>query len=343
MQFSDDTITRSSTRWFAIVNPAAGEGRIGREWQQIEHLLREAGIRADIAFTQYKYHAVELTVEAVNNGFRNLIVVGGDSTFHEVVNGLFIQKSVKPNEVTIGIIPAHAVNPRREMTGIPLEYPAAIEIIAAGYSSLKAVAVASYHKANYKQRRYIATTAGIGMDASAVKSLGHLREEGKYGKFRQWLASVKLILSHRPAEVKIWIDDKPAGSCKVASALMQIDTRDQNEKKGGNTLTLSVLRDINRVSLLFRIKSLRNGSIHHTAEALLYRGNRIRIETSDTIAIEADGERLGYSPIELKLLERAIRIAVPKSMADTAQPATKSGKHKSTHTSSGNKEIPYVA
>lgn len=340
MQLSDNTITRSSTRWFAIVNPAAGAGRIGREWQQIEQLLREAGIRAEIAFTQYKYHAVELTVEAVNNGFRNLIVVGGDSTFHEVVNGLFIQKSVKPNEVTIGIIPAHSVNPRREMTGIPLEYPAAIEIIATGYSSLKPVAVASYHKASYKQRRYIATTAGIGMDASAVKSLGHLREEGKYGKFRQWLAAVKLILSHRPANVKIWIDDKPVGECRLASALMHINTPDHNDKKG---LALSLLRDINRVSLLFRIKSLLNGKIHNSSDAKLYQGNNIRIESADTIAIEADGERLGYTPIELTLLEQAIRIAVPKHLVDNTHSAMKSAKHKSVPVSMRNKEIPYVA
>ena len=70
----------NADKWFAIVNPVAGSGRGLADWPQISKLLRDNHIVPEYAFTERKYHAIELAVEAVNNGFRKIIVVGGDGT-----------------------------------------------------------------------------------------------------------------------------------------------------------------------------------------------------------------------------------------------------------------------
>ena len=64
-----------------------GGGSAAAEWPLIDRLLRRAGITAEAVFTAHRYHAVELTVAAVNDGIRHIIAVGGDTTLHEVVNG----------------------------------------------------------------------------------------------------------------------------------------------------------------------------------------------------------------------------------------------------------------
>lgn len=66
----------NTEKWFAIVNPVAGSGRGLTDWPQISKLLRDHHIVPEYAFTERKYHAIELAVEAVNNGFRKIIVVG---------------------------------------------------------------------------------------------------------------------------------------------------------------------------------------------------------------------------------------------------------------------------
>ena len=76
-------------RWFVIVNPVAGGGRGLDHFPTISKLLRDAGIQTEPVFTEHKFHATELTVSAVKQGFRRIIAVGGDGTLHEVVNGLF--------------------------------------------------------------------------------------------------------------------------------------------------------------------------------------------------------------------------------------------------------------
>ena len=88
-------------QWFAIVNPVAGNGRGLDEFPRISKLLREQQIHCEAVFSEHKFHAVELTVEAVRRGYRRIIAVGGDGTLHEVVNGLFIQQVVPPSEVLL--------------------------------------------------------------------------------------------------------------------------------------------------------------------------------------------------------------------------------------------------
>jgi diacylglycerol kinase family enzyme len=71
-----------SEKWFAIVNPVAGSGGGLRDWPQISKLLRDNHIVPEFAFTERKYHATELAVEAIKGGYRKILVVGGDGTIH---------------------------------------------------------------------------------------------------------------------------------------------------------------------------------------------------------------------------------------------------------------------
>ena len=84
-----------ANKWFVIVNPVAGGGRGLDHFPQISRYLREAHILCEPVFTEHKFHATELTVTAVREGYRRIIVVGGDGTLHEVVNGLFIQLATR--------------------------------------------------------------------------------------------------------------------------------------------------------------------------------------------------------------------------------------------------------
>ena len=146
----------NADKWFAIVNPVAGSGRGLADWPQISKLLRDNHIVPEYAFTERKYHAIELAVEAVNNGFRKLIVVGGDGTIHEAVNGLFIQKAVPTQDVLLSVIAVGTGNDWIRMFGIPRKYSEAIRAIVEGHSFLQDVGMISYYQSSYRQTRYMA-------------------------------------------------------------------------------------------------------------------------------------------------------------------------------------------
>ena len=63
--------------WMVIVNPKAGSGRGLKDWPVISNLMYNSGLKFTCVFTEHKFHAIELTVSAVNNGYRHIVAVGG--------------------------------------------------------------------------------------------------------------------------------------------------------------------------------------------------------------------------------------------------------------------------
>ena len=71
-----------------IVNPVAGARSTHRKWPLINQRLREVGLSFDHEYTEGVGHAVELARTAASDGYRYLVVVGGDGTVNEVANGI---------------------------------------------------------------------------------------------------------------------------------------------------------------------------------------------------------------------------------------------------------------
>jgi len=70
-----------------IANPAAGRSDAST-LRRLVTALRARGVAADVATTQGRGHAQHLAEEAVADGRRFVVAVGGDGTINEVVNGL---------------------------------------------------------------------------------------------------------------------------------------------------------------------------------------------------------------------------------------------------------------
>ena len=158
-----------SEKWFVIVNPVAGSGRGLIDLPKISKLIRDNDIPYELVFSQHKHHPTELTVRAVNAGYRRIIVIGGDGTLHEVVNGLFIQQTVSPDEVTVSVVAVGTGNDWVRMFGIPSHYSEAIRAIREGYTFLQDVGEVYYKESQFPQMRYMANVAGAGFDADVIR------------------------------------------------------------------------------------------------------------------------------------------------------------------------------
>jgi len=92
-----------SKEWYIIVNPHAGSKKTQRDWPHIIQLLDGEGIVFQSVFTEFQYHATELARKAiVSMGHRKIIVVGGDGTLNEVLNGIITQNTVATTDIMLG-------------------------------------------------------------------------------------------------------------------------------------------------------------------------------------------------------------------------------------------------
>lgn len=93
-----------TNRFFAIVNPVAGGGRSAKLAGPALTRLRERGLAVDVIASTGPGHAVQLAREAYGQGYRKFLAVGGDGTAHEILNGVFANRTgVK--RISLGFLP----------------------------------------------------------------------------------------------------------------------------------------------------------------------------------------------------------------------------------------------
>jgi diacylglycerol kinase (ATP) len=92
-------------RYLAIVNPAAGGGRCGKQAPEAVRELRAAGIDVVVEETRAQGDATRIAREAYRKGLRHFIGVGGDGTGYEIVNGLFPEALEGSERPSLGFLP----------------------------------------------------------------------------------------------------------------------------------------------------------------------------------------------------------------------------------------------
>lgn len=93
-----------STKFLAIVNPAAGGGRCGKLAPATIERVRQSGMEVTVEQTSRAGEATELARNAYAEGFRNFLAVGGDGTSYEIVNGLF-PDALSGGRPSLGFLP----------------------------------------------------------------------------------------------------------------------------------------------------------------------------------------------------------------------------------------------
>ncbi|MFI3321452.1 MAG: diacylglycerol kinase family lipid kinase [Rikenellaceae bacterium] len=307
-------------KWFAIVNPVAGRCKGLNDWPLISSLLRSSGISYDAVFTQKKYHATELAVEAVTLGYRHIIVVGGDGTLHETVFGLFLQQQITPSDVTIAVIAVGTGNDWIRMYGISRKYSEAVKAIVEGETFLQDVAKIDYYEAMVKQTRYLVNMAGMGFDAAVNYRYNRLKEKGYYSKWLYIISLLRAVFTYKPIDFRITVDGKEILDSSIFSIAIAI-----GKYNGGGMMQapyaiaddglidVTIIKKLNIFSLFRHIKKLHNGNIYKVPSSQFIRAKNIEIISTKTdAAIEVDGEPIGYAPINFSVIERAIKVIVVK-------------------------------
>ena len=310
-----------NNNWLVVVNPNAGSRKGEKDWPKIAGLLDENGFTFQAIFTESRNHAIKLTVSALEEGFRKIIIVGGDGTLNEVVNGIFRQKICPAGEVVIGMIPVGTGNDWGRMYGIPKKYKKAIGVIKKEHCFIQDVGYVTYYDELEKKDRYFINVSGMGYDALVAHKTNQLKDRGRGGKMSYLLNIFAGLFQYKNMHFDIHVDGKEVFSGKVLSmnmgickynggGLMQVPEAVPDD----GLLDVTVIKGISKFKIIKNVAKLYDGSFIKLSFVDTFRGTSCRIVSRPhgSVMLEADGESLGHSPLEFSVLEKAVCFIIPQ-------------------------------
>jgi YegS/Rv2252/BmrU family lipid kinase len=314
-----------------IINPVAAAGKTLKKWNEVlEPALKSKGVEYKPFFTERQTHAIELARDAATvGGFKNVISIGGDGTFHEVINGLLDEngKSVKAG-VNAGIICSGTGSDFIKTVNIPRDPAAALEVVLKGNAKPLDVIKGSFSSMDGKQiSKYSINVADAGFGGTVVDIANHSSKIFG-GKFTFLSAALKAILKSKPIPARIELDGKEPRDV----GLIAIFFGNGKFNGGGIRCTMDAVPDdgIIDVCMLEGItKKMKMISIllnfykdHDVVEATIkknqehmYYGKhkkaRVVPSGNDTILLDFDGEMVGKAPLEVEILPSAVNVLLP--------------------------------
>ncbi len=99
-----------STRWGILYCPKSSRTKRHKRWEQIKVLLEAKGIAYDMVQSERSDSVSRLVTMLINNGYKTIIVVGGDSALNDAVNCLMKEEKRVRDEIVLGVIPNGVMN-----------------------------------------------------------------------------------------------------------------------------------------------------------------------------------------------------------------------------------------
>ena len=90
--------------------PKTGITNKRKRWEKIEAVLRERGIGYDMVQSETADSVERLMTMLINNGYKTIVIVGGDSALNDAVNCLMKEEKRVRDEIALGVIPNGVMN-----------------------------------------------------------------------------------------------------------------------------------------------------------------------------------------------------------------------------------------
>ena len=292
--------------FFIVVNPHSGNSNFKKSWEKITYILKLKNINFSYSFTEYRKHEVILVDKAIEQGYRNIISVGGDGTLHHVVNGIMKQRYIKTSKIKLGVIPLGTGNDWIRTYNIPNSIEKSIDVILKNTTVLQDIGCITLLNG---KKEYFNNLAGTGYDGYVVNNLNYLK---KMGSLAFLVSGLYSLFSYKKTKYKIIINNKTIneqclmilfGICKYSGGGLRV-TKDPNPKDG--LLDITIVKNISFLDLLFNIPKLYNGDIIHHRKVTNYKTRELKILDNYNSTIEADGEIIGNGSLNVTIKQNAV-------------------------------------
>ncbi len=286
----------SQTMYNFVVNKLSGKNRGENNLNILTGYCNSKGINYSVYETNARGHAMKLTEMLCRSGADNVIAIGGDGTFHEVVNGVTDFEKIR-----IGFIPSGRGNDFARAAKLPLKPLEAFEDIIAGETK-------RIDYIDVGERRCL-NIGGTGMDVDVLKAVADKRNA-----FTYYTSLIRCLMKFKPYHVVIRAKTED-GDIELVKDCIMVGICNGTDFGGGMHIAPDARTDDGALDLMIAEKLNRGpfgilgkftkGKHDKLPEITHYRVTEIDVDGGGC-PIELDGEIYENIPLRCKVVPNGL-------------------------------------
>ena len=285
-----------------IVNPCAGGAngkKIKRALVKIEEKLKNLKIDYVLNFTHRPKHAIEITKKLIESGATEIVIMGGDGTIHEVINGI-----TDFDKVTLGIIPCGTGNDFANAINLPLNPEKALDIVLKG-------------EKKYIDFMQMPTVRGIniigmGIDVDVLKKYEKAK---KKTKFQYTKCLIKTLMKFDYSEFDVALDGGKethyrsliacfANGHRYGGGLSICPIANPADKK----LDFVAVKEVKGLKMINAFLKLKQGKILTIPQVIHQNFKTVKLQCEKPYTVQVDGQLYEDIPVEIEIVSDKLKI-----------------------------------
>lgn len=282
-----------------IINPVAGDGSSKNTIKAIHDKMIESDIMYSISISGFKGEIESISRLAADDGYTDVVAVGGDGTVLEAFNGIYNRN------ITLGIIPSGTGNDFAKVLNLGDDFEENLNKIIIGNTEL--IDVGKINDSHFLN------IAGLGIDSSILETTEKIKKTIK-GPFAYLLSTFIVLAKYKCQEIKITIDGcemtrncylVAIGNGKFYGGGMMVTP---NASLTNGLLEIVIIHKMSKFKFVRLFKKVFTGD--HISESVVenYQGKNIQIETSAEVKINVDGNLIGQGSCNISIEEKKQKI-----------------------------------
>lgn len=303
-----------------IINPKSGGRTYRRQRLYLFRLLKSRQEEFVYRVTRYASHATEIAKELVESGYRTFLVLGGDGTLSEVIDGVMHADISDRSAISIGLMPRGTGNDWGRYWGLNHKYKRSLDIFF-NHSRHQPIDIGclSLRRAGVEEKHYFINSVGFGIDAETCKRADRLKRYVGSHSINYFFALLSALFSHRSRSVVITTDD---GQCLSQPMLTMnigngpfsgggIRQNPQADPTDGHFDAMFVSR-LTGSRVFQALPKLFNGRLSEVDFIHNFRAKDIMLQCDGYTVFEKDGIVIdACGPYRISIIPRAIKMVVP--------------------------------
>ena len=290
-------------------------------WLGVRPKIKSYGIEFSEFVTTRAGDATQITREAIEAGADRVVAVGGDGTLNEVLNGYLDTdgRPVNPDAI-LGLLPSGTGSDFQRSLGFKTTGDS-IEAVCTGTTrSIDALQISLLTRDNVEKKRFGINVVTFGLGGETARLVNDWRDRVPAwigGQARFLAAAIGALSNYENTDVTVRLNGQQeirvfsnlivVGSGRFAGGGMMLLPE---AKIDDGRLEVMVTNNISRSGIILELRRIRQGGHLKNSKVSTFQAREVTVESRRPLALDVDGEMIGFSPVRVRVLPSVVRFAV---------------------------------